>query len=107
MKKLLFLLVIVFFLGLDSCKKDDPEPDYCTTAWSSQLMNEITAVTNAALAYSANPTTTTCNAYKAAMQSYIDKLEPFGNCSLWTTQEKAEFQTELAEAKADLPNLCN
>lgn len=107
MNKLLCLLIIVFFLGLDSCKKDDPDPVNCGTAWSSQLINEIAALTNAALAYSASPTTTSCNTYKAAMQTYIDKLEPFGNCSIWSAQEKSEFQAELAEAKADLPNLCD
>jgi hypothetical protein len=56
--------------------------------------------------YSSNPTTTTCNAYKTAMQAYIEALRPYENCTLWTLQQKAEFTEALDEAEADLATAC-
>ena len=106
MKKLLSMLIILSFLGLGACKKEKSDPDYCTTTWATQLNDELTVVMTTAMAYSSNPTTTTCNAYKAAMQAYIEALRPFENCTLWTLQQKAEFADALDEAEADLATAC-
>jgi hypothetical protein len=109
MKKLIPLLVIVLFvISFDSCKKDKGDPDYCTSSnWTTQLNDEISAMMTAAITYSSNPTTATCNSYKAAVQSYIDALKPFDNCSLWTAEQKAQFHDYLDEAEQDLQNACD
>ena len=106
MKKLLCMLIILSFLGLGACKKEKTDPDYCSTTWATQLNDELSAVTSTLMAYSTNPTTTTCNAYKAAMQAYIDALRPFENCTLWTLQQKTAFMDSLDEAEEDLATAC-
>lgn len=106
MKKLFALLAIVSFIGIGSCKKEEKDPDYCTGAWTTQISDELNAVMSAAIAYSTNPTTTTCNSYKTAMQAYINALRPFENCTLWTAQDKTAFQEALDEAEQDLATAC-
>ncbi|HLN20969.1 MAG TPA: hypothetical protein VK213_07755 [Bacteroidales bacterium] len=107
MKKLFALLIIVSFIGIGSCKKKDKEPDYCTAgAWTTQINDELTVVMNTAVAYSSNPTTANCNAYKTAMQGYINALKPFENCTLWTAQDKTAFRNALQEAEQDLATAC-
>lgn len=100
------MLIILSFLGLGACKKEKSDPDYCTTAWASQLNEELTAVMTTALTYSSSPSTATCNAYKAAMQDYIEALRPFEKCSLWTAEQKAEFRESLEEAESELATAC-
>lgn len=106
MKKLLSFLIIVSFLGLDACKKDATDPDFCGTAWATQVTTELNAVSNAAAAYSSTPNTTTCNAYKAAYQNYLNALEKFLDCSLWTSVQKAQLEDAITEAEDDLDGLC-
>jgi hypothetical protein len=108
MKKLIPLLVIVLFvISFDSCKKDKGDPDYCTSAnWTTQLNDELNTMVTALYAYSANPTTATCNSYKTAVQGYIDALKQFDNCSLWTAEQKAQFHDAVDEAEQDLQTAC-
>lgn len=106
MKKILSFLIIVSFLGLDACKKDASDPSFCGTAWSAQITTELNAVSNAAIAYSQTPNTTTCNAYKAAYQDYLDALGKFLDCSLWTAAQKSELEAAIEEAEGDLADLC-
>jgi hypothetical protein len=105
MKKVLFLLIVVTLLGLDSCKKKG-DPAFCTGAWATEVSDELTAAINAAMAYSTNPNTTTCNAYKTAMSNYIDALDKFSDCSTWTAQQKADLNNAIDDAREDLENAC-
>jgi hypothetical protein len=107
MTRLFCFLVIISFLGLDSCKKKSVDPDYCSTNWTTTIQSELNAVSNAAAAYGTNPTTTTCNTLKAAYNNYINALEPFSNCTLWTASTKTQWQNMIDEARAELPTLCN
>ena len=107
MSKVLCFLIIVSFIGIGSCKKEITDPAFCGTAWSLQLTDELTALTNAAMAYSSDPTPTTCNAYKTAYQGYLDALKPFLDCSAWTAAEKADLEEEIADAEADISTLCD
>jgi hypothetical protein len=107
MTKVLCISIILFLLTLGSCKKKNTEPDICNTAWTTQVQTQLTDLTNKATIYAATPTTANCNAFKAAYQAYIDALEPFGNCSIWTATEKAQWQNAIAEARADLTTACN
>ena len=108
MKKLLSFLIIILFLGVGSCKKENKDPDYCTSStWTQQLAGQLNAMMAAAITYSASQTTANCNAYKASIQSYIDALKPFEKCTLWTTEQKAQFHEALVEAEADMTNACH
>jgi hypothetical protein len=107
MTRLLCFLIILSFLGVGSCKKKAVDPDYCSNTWVTTIQTEVNAVSNAANAYGLNPNTTTCNALKTAYQNYVDALEPFSNCTLWTTATKAEWQQMIDEANAAIPTLCS
>jgi len=79
MKKLLIgSLFGVFALAvfITSCSEDNPVS--CAA--------KLTEVTSASLDFSSNPTTTTCEAYKTALQDYI-------NCD--GVVDKQYYQTEL------------
>ena len=107
MTKVFCFVIILSFLGFGSCKKKATDPDYCNTAWATSLQPEITAFTNALATYTNDPTTANCNAYKAAFQDYIDALEPFGNCTAWSAQDKADWEEALADAEAEISTLCD
>jgi hypothetical protein len=108
MLRLLSLLIIATLVGLSSCKKDENnDPEYCGTAWVNAVQDELTAVTNAAMTYAQNPTTQNCNAYKTAYSGYIDALEPYGKCTLWSAQQKTEWQNAIDNARDELDTLCN
>jgi hypothetical protein len=103
--KFLFLLLFVVFIGMDSCKNDndpDGDPDYCLTHWATSLQDELNAATNAAMVYVNNPTVANCNAYKAAVQAYLNALEPYGDCSSLTGQARADWEAAIDEAQEDI-----
>jgi len=107
MMRLLSLLIITTLVVLSSCKKDEKEdPNYCGTVWAESVQDELTAVTNAAMTYAQDQTTANCNAYKTAYQNYLNALEPFGKCSAWTAQQKADLQSAIDNAQNELDNLC-
>lgn len=107
MIRLLSLLIILCFLGLGSCKKKLTDPDYCSEGWATQVQAEVTAVSNALTVYVNDPSAANCLAYKNAYQDYIDALKPFSKCTLWPLQQKEAFEAALAEAEAEISNLCN
>jgi len=96
-----FLTIVV--LGSWGCKKSSTPG--CSAAWASELSSQVTAVSNAAQAYAANPTQENCLAYKAAFQAYIDALKPYGNCAALTGQDKDAWQAALDNAQQSLDNL--
>lgn len=102
MKKQIFFisLLTIVILGSWSCKKNTAAG--CSAAWAAELSDEIMAMSNAAQAYSTNPTTENCLAYKAALQSYVNALEPYGNCSTLTGADKEEWQNSIDEARQDI-----
>lgn len=106
MYRVLFILLVVSFLLIDSCKKKATDPDYCGTSWATQLSTEITALSTAAQAYATSQTTENCNAYKTAYQNYLDALKPFGDCAAWTEQQKNDLQDAINEAEQDISTLC-
>jgi hypothetical protein len=105
--RLFGLLFILSFVCLGSCKKK--ETDVCGTNWYSALTNQVTAMTNAAIAYGLNPTTANCSTYKSSLQAYVKALEPYSNCTVWGVgSTKAEWQQALNETKAEINALtCN
>jgi hypothetical protein len=96
-----FLSVLV--LGSWGCKKTSEAA--CSTAWASELSDEITAVSNTAQAYALDPTTENCLAYKAALQAYIDALKPYGNCAALTGQDRDAWQAAIDDAQQNVDNM--
>ena len=86
------LFLSIGFIGLNACGSDD-EKDIvaCSTAWATELQPEFTAITNAAAAYGADYSEANCNAFKAAYQSYINALRPYGDCAAITGQNRTDF----------------
>lgn len=109
MKKLISLSVfflVVIFLSQVSCKKDDSDPGYCGSTWSTQLSDESTALSNAITVYATSPTTENCNAYKAAYQNYLDALKPFKDCTGYTAAQKNDLENAIAQAESEISTLC-
>jgi len=104
--RVLSILIVVSFLGIGSCKKKATDPDYCGSAWATQVSAQITALSVAAQAYATDQSTANCNAYKTAYQNYLDALKPFSNCAAWTAQEKADLEDAINEAEQDISTLC-
>jgi hypothetical protein len=107
MKKFFCFLIIISFIGISSCKKKSSDPDYCGALWATALASDAMAMYNASVTYSLNPNTTTCNAYKASIQTYLDKLKKYKDCSLWTASQKADLTEAIQEAEQDLSTACN
>jgi hypothetical protein len=106
MYRVFFVLIVVSFLGIGSCKKKTTDPDKCGTSWATQLSAEINAVSAATQTYTSNQTTANCNALKAAYQNYLDALEPFSECTAWTAEQKNELQDAISEAEQEISTLC-
>ncbi|KPL15553.1 MAG: hypothetical protein AMS23_06885 [Bacteroides sp. SM1_62] len=110
MKKVLsrpLIFIFCFTLLVSSCSKDnDPDVLPCSTAWATELHDEINAVAAAATAFALDESAENCNALKAAYQDYIDALKPYGNCATLTGQDRADWQKALDEAEADVASIC-
>jgi hypothetical protein len=104
--RVLFILIIVSFLGIGSCKKKATDPDYCGTSWAAQVSSESNALSAALQTYATDPTTPNCNALKAAYQNYLDALGPFVDCASWTAQQQNELQAAIDAAEQQISTLC-
>lgn len=100
---LLFFLVVAILI---SCDDEDDAPPACSVNWSTELQNEVNAISTAANAYIADPSAANCAAYKTAYQNYINKLEPYGNCTALTGQNRIDFQNALQSARDSVAGLC-
>lgn len=92
--------------GLLSCKDDEDEPT-CSTAWGTELEQELNAVINAGNVYANDPSQSNCLSYKASYQAYVNALRPYGNCSALAGQSRADFEAALADAEDAIANLCD
>ncbi len=99
-------LVYVFcILALLSCNKD-PEIAPCSVAWATDLQQELAAISTAVALYTADQSAENCTTLKAAYQSYVDAMKPFGNCATLTGQDRIEWHTALNEAEANINSIC-
>jgi hypothetical protein len=101
------IIIFCFTLFVTSCSKDDDGVAPCSTAWGTELQNELTAVINAGSAYGLDPSAANCSAYKAAYQDYINALKPYGNCATLTGQSRTDWQKAVSDAEAEVSALCN
>lgn len=107
-KKITFLaMMFLAFTVFVSCGKDDEpnEPGICSTAWAVGIEDEATAFSVALQAYASNPSTENCEAYKVAIQAYIDALKPYRDCATLTGQQRADWEAALAEAEASIDDI--
>lgn len=103
-----FLFLTVAVLGSWTCNKDNDDnnnPDPCTGAWASDLADEANAMISAAQVYASTPTPANCNAYKDAAQDYLDALEPYGNCTTLTGQDRVDWQNAVDNAQQSIDNM--
>lgn len=106
MKSKITLLLFFIVAMLFSCDDKDDDAPACSVAWGTELQNEVNAISAAANAYIADPSAANCAAYKTAYQNYVNKLEPYGNCTALTGQNRIDFQNALQAAKDSIANLC-
>lgn len=108
MKKVPFshFLIVLSFFGLFACGTKNVEPG-CSTAWGTELQNEITALSNASAAYGSDPTTANCTAYKDAYLNYLKGLKSYSGCSLITGQLRVALDDAIKEAEDELNSLCS
>lgn len=102
-------LIIIFCITLfiTSCSKDGDGAVPCSTAYGSDLAGEITAISDALVVYYADESEANCSALKAAYQSYIDALKPYGDCATLAGTQRVEWQKILSDAEADLASICS
>jgi len=104
-KIFIILALAVMAVGSWTCKKDKTDDDACSTAWATELSDQINAMSAAAQAYATNPTYDNCIAYKDAAQAYLNALEPYGNCAALTGQEREAWQSAFDDAQQSLDNM--
>jgi hypothetical protein len=98
MKNLFVLLTLVSVIGVGSCKDDDPS----TCNYASELQDEVNAYSAAAEAYFADiQNVAKCNAYKDALQDYINEAQGLQSCANAAGQG-TEYQQALQAAEDSL-----
>lgn len=68
--------------------------------WTESILDEYSAWSTAAQAYSDNPTDENCQKYKEAAKDYLDSLRGIADCVPGTN--RAEYDAEIEEAKAEV-----
>jgi hypothetical protein len=97
------LVAVLCIPALNSCKKT---PVACSTAWATELQNELTAISTAFTVYSMDPSQENCNALKSAYQDYIDAMRPYGDCETLTGQSRTDWQNALDDAEESIDAIC-
>lgn len=104
-----FLILALFTTVLMlSCSGNSLE-ERCGANWnpSLELEEEITNLQNTTIAFTQDPTTENCEAYKEAYLDYIDGLRDWEDCYIHIGQQ-VEFNQALDNAQANVESLdCN
>jgi hypothetical protein len=113
MKLLSYFLIAAFLFmsgslstGLTSCSVTGNDLVGCSVSWALETQDEANAVANAAQVYNNDPSPENCDAYKDAYRAWIDALEPYGDCSALTGQQRASWEQTIQDARDDLDTLC-
>ena len=95
------LLLLAFaYVGCNDDDDNDPQP--CN--YATELAEELDAVTAAAQAFGANPTTENCEAFRQAYQNYLDEAEQYAECAA-LAGDQAEYQQAIDQAQQALDGL--
>lgn len=104
MKRNLFLIGCgVAMLLTYGCSKDNPlnPTGNCFGGnWAENYASELQTWSDAATAYSEDPTSANCDKYKTAAKNYLDALKEVADCV--PTADRAELNKSINEAKADI-----
>jgi len=104
MKYSIFFLIAVFITSFIQCRRTSP---LACTAYALEISDELTAFSNAASAFSSNPSEENCLKYKEAGADYIDALKEYRNCP-WTGVDRDQYDADLEEAEDEIASLdCN
>ncbi|MBK8470929.1 MAG: hypothetical protein IPL33_01245 [Sphingobacteriales bacterium] len=103
MKKLFGIILCLSIIGFTAASCNGKEEDCSATA--SNLQGLSTSMADAAIAYGTNPNAANCNAYKNAVQAYIDEAQGLVDCPGLSSTEKAQYQQALDTAEANLAAL--
>ena len=97
-------LSIVLFTAL-GCKKDNQEMD-CIVGLgiSVAFTDEATEISNAAIAYSNDPSTANCERYIKSVRDYISALKQYEDCAQ-QVGELAYYRETVQQAEIDLDEL--
>lgn len=79
--------------------------DICSTNWSTAVLDKITAMSNAGIAYATSQTRESCIAYKKATQAVLDILLLYRNCDGWTEEDKRNYDTTVTMTNSQLNSL--
>ena len=94
--------VVLLSLGSVSCKTSGVN---CGSAgWGLAIQDEINNLSTTATAYSTNPTTENCQAYRQAYIDYIDALKGWEKC-LSNAVDRADWQQALDDAEQEANNI--
>ncbi|MBK9983120.1 MAG: hypothetical protein IPP15_11985 [Saprospiraceae bacterium] len=97
-QKIIAGICIMSIPFVSSCKKD---PVTCN--WATEVQSELNALSTAAATYGNDPTTANCNAYKAAVQNYLNALEDHKGCV--PSEQSAGLQQAIDDERASLDAL--
>jgi hypothetical protein len=99
------LLIPLGMTTISSCGKVNDA--LCAATWATDLQDELNAVVSTSSAYNADPSDANCNAYKNAVQAYINGLKPYGDCGALTGALRTQWQAELNEWEDEVAGLCD
>lgn len=104
---LLFLIAIALFTAT-GCGNNDGDgnngPAVCTTVlYSERVPAALETFTNAVTAYTNDPSTSNCEAYRNAAQGYLDVLREFETCTFLAND--AEYQESVREAQQEVNDI--
>lgn len=103
--KLLFISIVVVF-STNSCLPGDEAG--CSIRWALELGDELALVSSTSIAYEQNKTEANCEAYRSALQAYLDEMRPFGNCQALTGSDRTDFEESMDDAQDSIDELnCN
>jgi hypothetical protein len=101
LKNLFAVLALVASIGFVGCKDDDP---VSCSDWAQQLQDELNAYSQALNEWSADPTNDAkCNAYRDALQDYLDEAEGLEECAS-NAGQGTQYQQAIDAAQDALDN---
>lgn len=95
-------VLITFVTGCSKNNPLNPAGNCFGGQWALQYADELQAWSNAATAYSENPTDENCANYKSSAKTYLDALDDIYDCV--PTASRAEIDKAIKEAKDDIDN---
>lgn len=101
--KLLMYVMTISVIATTACSKSSSAVGCGTASWWTEVESELSAVSDAAVTYGTDPTSSNCEAYISAYQQYINALRDVDNCVAGVNRQ--EYNAALDEAEEALDDL--